>query len=258
MNISGSSDLDSNSVAVWWIDLDTISEDQTRMLRGLLPSDETARIDRLLRPIDRKRSIVAHAALRLLLSRLIGLPNSQLAITRTTDGKPIWPQSGYEFSLSHSGRRVVLAISQGPQVGIDVEEHRHFSDLADMIPLYFHAGEAAELMALAPARREDGFFTMWCAKEAVVKALGQGLRSPLSGFQISNSGGSYDWPSRPAVSLRRTGRCTRYPLALIIGPPSPLGVMRLIWVTMSLLLPRLALQYLSNPLHITTPQTDVS
>jgi 4'-phosphopantetheinyl transferase len=49
----------------------------------------------------------------------------------------------------------------------------------------FAPGEQRALSALPHGARRAAFFHCWTRKEAVVKALGEGLRRPLSSFVVS-------------------------------------------------------------------------
>ena len=99
----------------------------------------------------------------------------------TAEGKPYYPDSGFFFSLSHSGDWALCAAA-GFAVGCDVERVRGI-DLK--LSRRFHPEEAAALLALsAQEDRLDRFFRLWTLKESFMKAVGLGLTLPLDEFQI--------------------------------------------------------------------------
>jgi 4'-phosphopantetheinyl transferase len=88
-------------------------------------------------------------------------------ITIGEKDKPFFFKGPY-FNISHSGKWVVVVVSEQMSVGIDVEKHRKVPEqLADK---YFTQQERQRMMT-----RAFGFFDYWAAKEAVIKADGRGV-----------------------------------------------------------------------------------
>ncbi len=83
-------------------------------------------------------------------------------------------------SLSRCGAHVVTVVADDP-VGIDVESIAAVDARWDP-DLVLHPGESAD----TPAERA----ATWCRKEAVLKALGTGLRTPMPDIRWA------DWPVR--------------------------------------------------------------
>lgn len=97
-------------------------------------------------------------------------------ILRGEHGKPFVAETGFpHFNLSHSGCCVVFAFARDQEIGVDVEmiSRRHSS--LELARRFYAAEEAAALGALAEGEREAAFMRLWTGKEAVLKALGQGL-----------------------------------------------------------------------------------
>ena len=83
-------------------------------------------------------------------------------------GKPVLrDRRDVHFSLSHSGRYVLCAVSTAP-VGADVQERRRVNP---SIARRFCPGERARLDVLPPEAWEEAFFRLWARKEAWVKAV---------------------------------------------------------------------------------------
>lgn len=79
-------------------------------------------------------------------------------------------------SLSRCGEHVLTAIAPHP-VGVDVESVAAVAASWDPA-LVLHPGEGA----VTPAERAAA----WCGKEAVLKALGTGLRTPMSRVRLAD------------------------------------------------------------------------
>ena len=104
------------------------------------------------------------------------------AVTYGENGKPFLADIPLSFSLSHSGEWVVCALADR-EVGCDVERVRPVRTA--VAGRYFRPEEAATIAAApTPDERYDRFFRYWTLKESFVKALGSGLRLPLSAFTI--------------------------------------------------------------------------
>jgi phosphopantetheinyl transferase len=116
---------------------------------------------------DEPRS-AAHNLLLDLASTLVRSP----VLRHEPNGKPC--VDGLAVSISHSRELVVVAASQAGPVGVDVEDHsaREVSALARR---WFDPEELAWMRAQADEL--TAFLRLWTAKEAVGKALGQGLRN---------------------------------------------------------------------------------
>jgi 4'-phosphopantetheinyl transferase len=118
-------------------------------------------------------------------------------ILRGEHGKPFVAETGFpHFNLSHSGCCVVFAFAWDHEIGVDVEmiSRRHSS--IELARRFYAAEEAAALDALAEGEREAAFMRLWTCKEAVLKALGQGLSFGLHRVRFDIHAGS------PAIALR--------------------------------------------------------
>lgn len=85
-------------------------------------------------------------------------------------GKPYFA-GGPEISLTHSGVWVMLGVSNGPAIGVDLEAEREF-DIRTMARIM--TAEEASYVGADPVR----FFKVFTAKESVMKALGTGFATP--------------------------------------------------------------------------------
>ena len=118
-------------------------------------------IEPLLCPKEMRRA--EHRAGRQLLCEVLGCSEADIRIH--DNGKPYLP-GGPEFSLSHSGGMVLLAVSDEGPVGCDVEP------LDRVI-----RNEEAIRRKIAPGDHDTPLLRLWVKHEAVLKSgLGDGAR----------------------------------------------------------------------------------
>ncbi|MBE9042478.1 4'-phosphopantetheinyl transferase superfamily protein [Oscillatoriales cyanobacterium LEGE 11467] len=187
--------LSSDLIHVWRADLDS---QPIELLLALLSADERQRADRFFRQVDRHSFIAARGILRKLLGSYLNRPPERLEFGYAERGKPFLVDgvraasvrencnNSLEFNLSHSGGIALYAIARHRRVGIDVESFREL----DTLPLaqrFFSDREYRQLSGYPPERQPAAFFSAWTAKEALLKATGEGLLG-LSQVEISLAG----------------------------------------------------------------------
>ncbi|MFF0312972.1 4'-phosphopantetheinyl transferase family protein [Streptosporangium sp. NPDC004379] len=146
---------------------------------GWLSEGERERARAFARAADRRRYVVAHAALRSVLGGVCGVPAARLAFSPDASGRPRLDLGGGrpapDFNLSHSDEWALIAVAPGGwRVGVDVERVRDDLDPLAMADRLYRPEEAARLRA-DPGAALAGYFRLWTAKEAFVKATGGGL-----------------------------------------------------------------------------------
>jgi len=114
---------------------------------------------------------------RPLLSQALRCEPSAVPLSRDAGGRPRLgaPYRHMDLGWSHSGEVLVLALGESVELGIDVERLRDRPRLGDLAQRFFHADETSWLRGQAEESKADAFLRLWCAKEAVLKAHGQGL-----------------------------------------------------------------------------------
>ena len=176
--------LNKNTVHVWRVGLQQSSEVIGRC-GALLTPDEQDRARRFHFDRDRRRYIVCRGALRFLLSRyLVDRSPDALRFEYSQWGKPCLVPAGVSFNVSHSGEWGLIAICREGELGVDIEQIKEMADMADMVESVFSLEEQHAWRAYEKASRPVAFFSGWTRKEAVVKAVGQGLSIPLKSFVV--------------------------------------------------------------------------
>ncbi len=159
---------------------------------ALLDEKELSRSRRFVRPIDRRRYVLAHAALRALLARCLGVEVAEVRYESGIYGKPRLASGllPFDFNLSHSEGLALLAVARQRSVGVDIERLRDMPDALNMADLHFSAAERRDLQSLPRSERPAAFLRCWTRKEAIVKATGEGLRRALDDFDVDLAPGS--------------------------------------------------------------------
>jgi 4'-phosphopantetheinyl transferase len=163
---------------LWSVDL---SRDPQPQDIALLSSEEHRRAARFRFNRDRRRYVVAHAALRRLLMEN-GAPHAgKRAFLANQFGKPqLDSQPSPDFSISYAGDLALIGLSNSSAIGVDVETLRPIRD-EDITSDVFDDSERAALGDERPgADRGGAFLRAWTRKEACVKAIGTGLSTPPS------------------------------------------------------------------------------
>lgn len=153
---------------------------------ALLSPDERSRGHRFATAELQRRFVAGRAGLRRVLGEHLRVDPRALAFVENAHGKPrLVGAQAVHFSLSHSGDRAMLALSDRLEVGADLERMRPIEHL-DLARRYFHRSECAAIEAAAGEEAQRrAFFLIWTLKEAIVKSLGQGLSIPLDSFAVS-------------------------------------------------------------------------
>jgi 4'-phosphopantetheinyl transferase len=148
----------------------------------------------------RHRYTFAHGVLRLLLGRYANQNVEDLRLSTGARGKPRLDSiRDVEFNLSHSDDIALLGFTTGCEIGVDVERVRGVGDMEDLADRFFCPAESEELKGLAVEQRAEAFFRCWTRKEAYLKAIGDGLHTPLDSFRVTLR------PGEPARMLQING-----------------------------------------------------
>lgn len=170
--------------------------------RELLSADEWERLTCFKYEKDRHCFLVTRALVRTVLSRYTGVAPEDLSFVFNRHGKPAVDYNDgirrrLSFNLSHTEGLIVLGVSLGNELGVDIEySRRQFASL-EIATSYFTAVEAEALASLPPERRDERFFQYWTLKESFLKAHGSGLSLPMDRF-------SFHWPEHNRIEFRGT------------------------------------------------------
>lgn len=153
-------------------------------LRDLLSEQERERAAAFVFDWLRPPFIVAHAALRVLAGRALGVDPGSLRFEKGRFGKPGLVGAPLELNLSHSGEWAMIALGYDAPLGVDIEAIVPDRVTPGMIDMVTSTTERAQFAAMDPARTAAPFFRLWVRKEAVIKALGTGLSRALDSIDV--------------------------------------------------------------------------
>jgi 4'-phosphopantetheinyl transferase len=195
------------TVHVWWAERRAVHQ----RWHAMLDPGERQRSAAYLRAEDSDRFLLGAVMVRLILAhdldcepsdvrldrrcRDCGRPHGKvrLATDRLGRGDPL------EVSVSHSGRWVTVAATRAGAVGVDVERIDPRLDHLGIGRIALTESEQNHLSAVPTDARAAAFTRWWVRKEAVVKAVGDGLGAPLGAVELSP-------PDAPAALLSWGGR----------------------------------------------------
>nr|ASV47086.1 4'-phosphopantetheinyl transferase [uncultured bacterium] len=214
---------------VWWAEEAAAAAHHDALLSPV----ERHRRDRYRQPVDRRRFTVGVALSRLLLAAATGTSPDRLAIDRhcagcgEPHGRPRLADGGggLDFNVSHSGGRVVVAITTGVRVGVDVEHAGPRSAVTGVERLVLSAEERRHLDRRVDLDRSRAVLRYWTRKEAVVKATGDGLGAGMDRLTMS----APDEAPRLLSWRDREEICARIAVWDLHGPadhPAALAVLR--------------------------------
>ena len=170
--------LEEKQVHVWTIVL------ALEAAADLLDEEEREKAARFKFDHHRRSYIASHDGLRRILANYVDEDPRALRFEAGEHGKPSLVGHDLHFNLSHSYDYALVAVA-GEEVGVDIERIGPVDDLPRLAQKSFSAAEIETLEALPAAQRNEGFFTCWTRKEAVIKALGEGLSHPLDAFDVA-------------------------------------------------------------------------
>lgn len=153
----------------------------------LLSPAETHRAAALKIDQARKDFIAGRGMLREILGGYLGCAPGDVRLTAGAEGKPFLADSGesLRFNLSHAGELLLIAVTTGAEVGIDIEAFAAGRPLDAMAHLAFSPAEQEALLTLPPSLKAEAFHRCWVRREACLKASGTGFSRPGDSFDVT-------------------------------------------------------------------------
>jgi 4'-phosphopantetheinyl transferase len=172
-----------------WFATDEIGGEQAPGYRKLLSADERQREQRFHFERDRNRFLITRALVRTVLSRYEAVDPRDWVFTANAYGRPeidVLRMGAADlcFNISHTVGLIVLGVTRGRALGVDVENLRARISPIDTAKHVFSTTELATLARLPAGRQLDRFFEYWTFKESYIKARGMGVSIPLDKFSI--------------------------------------------------------------------------
>jgi len=169
------------TVTIWPL---AVSAARLAALRDVLSEDERAHVGKMRLETAAQEFIVGRGMTRELLAANCGCAPGDIAFATGKHGKPRleYPSADLAFNLSHSGGYCALAMGPAGRIGVDIEALR--PTVGDLAKSVFTPRESALYEAIPQADRMRAFFRGWVAKEAYLKATGEGLAGGLKSLEL--------------------------------------------------------------------------
>jgi 4'-phosphopantetheinyl transferase len=186
LNLTGNADSNLAGVEIW---VETHSAN-CNYGASLLDAGEVARLAAMSSGEARSQYVTGRTMLRLALALYTGLDprtftfDNLCLVCGESHGKPILAgELGYEFSITHAGPIVGVAVARHTPIGLDVEPIRPALRTSGRLAL--SAGELADVQRLRAAKQIKQFLMYWTMKEACLKCLGVGLHKAPATLDFS-------------------------------------------------------------------------
>ena len=171
-------------VHVWAVRLDAPMPDALH-LEQILSGEERRGACRYRDRRESFRFVMRRAARRITLAKYVGCAPARLEFSASELGKPSLAQSsGIVFNCTASNDLAIIAVAEQCRIGVDLEHLRPPADALDVARHFLSDAENAALRAAPPDTQGALFLLYWTRKEALLKALGTGLREPCPEFTV--------------------------------------------------------------------------
>ena len=173
-----------NSVELWFFDNEKLSQLSYDWGKNL-STEEQQRAHRFHFESDQRSFMIYHSCKRLILSCHLNKEPKDIVISFQEKGKPFLKDEPLTFNLSHTKEMAVLAVANGVEIGVDIEKIKTSANYLDIAKRFFHPDEYQQLMEFEDAQQQQQqFYILWTAKEAILKATGEGIAAGLNKFSV--------------------------------------------------------------------------
>ncbi|WP_225721835.1 4'-phosphopantetheinyl transferase family protein [Candidatus Vallotiella sp. (ex Adelges kitamiensis)] len=194
-----------SDVMLWHVQI-PLAPTAWNLLRVCLSDDEQQRALRYQRDADRLRFAATRVALRALLSKHTSTVPLSLRFSSGIFGRP--ELTGYgntlSFNVTHAGQNALIAISERRCVGVDIEYTDRVIAWQALLETVCTTDERHALLRSSLVHGTKGFLRCWTAKEAVLKALGTGIKYGLQQISVDPFAQGVQYVKAPVKNIRRS------------------------------------------------------
>jgi 4'-phosphopantetheinyl transferase len=180
--------LSADLIDVWKVPLN-LPPAQVRNYRAVLSREEQQRCDKFKSEKRRREFIIGRGLLRTLMGQCLEMDPSVFEFAYTEHQKPYLPVAALgvpiTFNISHSRDLALVALALERHIGIDIEYLRPDVDFKKLAGRFFSERESRSLEAYHDVRLTAAFFACWTRKEALLKAIGEGIAFGLGDFSVA-------------------------------------------------------------------------
>lgn len=183
--MSRSIELPPDVIHVWVAPLD-FGEHEMDQLLHRLSHGEQKRVSALPEERAVRQFVVSRAMQRQLLANYVGGLPSEITFGVVAMGKPALARPndiGLTFNTTHSGNRVIIAVTRNRDVGVDAEKVRPVPRALQVAKRFFSEDEHRVLAGLPEAELDRAFLSMWVKREGTAKARGDSVWRGLASWR---------------------------------------------------------------------------
>ena len=152
---------------------------------GYIPEEKKKDLDSFRNPLSKKEHILAWSLLSYVYEIETGKSRDGIRLVYSEKGKPYLKSAPFFFNLSHSGGKVLCAVSKN-EVGADVQLIK--AAKPSVIKRVLCENEQ-KVLELSSDGASIGFMRFWTQKESYLKLTGEGISAGLSGLDFSSAVG---------------------------------------------------------------------
>jgi len=176
--------IDSDVIHIW--NIKYRDDENLEEYKSVLSENELERAGKFRYDKHRNIFIKTRGLQRILIAKYLQDKPNDIHIEFGPHGKPFCKnKSQLTFNASHAGAVILLAFTLKNELGIDVELIKKEVEVESISKHFFSENEIVKLISLDKSLRHEAFFTCWSRKEALIKAIGDGLSFPLDQFEVS-------------------------------------------------------------------------
>ena len=177
-----------NEIHLWRANLD-LSSVIINKFASSLSADEITRANRFRFEQHRDRFIVGRGILRQLLANYLQIKSDLIIFEYSDRGKPqitsSLNQDNLQFNVSHSQDLALYAFNYQRIIGVDLEYIKDNIDYKQLAKRFFNPQEFQLINSYPANQQKTIFFQLWTAKEAYLKATGDGLAGSLDTIEFT-------------------------------------------------------------------------
>ena len=180
--------LNTSDIHLWKQNL-KVSDLEVNKCFEILNQEEKIKAKKFFFEEHKRRFIVARGTLRTILGRYLNTPASTIEFTYSSQGKPRLTnklgEDKLQFNLSHSYDLAIYGVTYNCVIGVDIEHIRPILEIKKLAKRFFCSREYNYISLLTSPELEKTFFKLWTAKEAYLKATGEGIGRGLDKVEVS-------------------------------------------------------------------------
>ncbi len=177
-----------NEIHLWRANLDLPSM-MIDKFASSLSADEISRANRFRFEKHRDRLIVGRGILRQLLANYLQTESEIIIFEYSDRGKPqissSLNQDHLQFNVSHSQDLALYGFNSQRIIGVDLEYIKDNINYKQLAKRFFNPQELQLINSYPANKQKTIFFQLWTAKEAYLKATGDGLAGSLDTIEFT-------------------------------------------------------------------------